>query len=138
MEYILCFFVVEFCYGEIGWDYWEFNFEVIKEVVDFKYIVFDVLILFFVYEDFWVFLVVLEVYVCCVYCVYVLKKIEYYIDEIEMLFFVFWDFVLCKIGQIEFGLFLQFVVLFFLVMLVDNIFKCIYFISDMFYFERKI
>ena len=42
--------VVESRYGETGWEHREPDFEVLKEVVDSKYTVFDVLPLFFVHQ----------------------------------------------------------------------------------------
>ncbi|KAL3954569.1 hypothetical protein ACCO45_010132 [Purpureocillium lilacinum] len=107
MEHILRSSVVESRYGESGWDHREPNLEVIKEVVDSKYTVFDVLPLFFAHEDPWVALASLEVYVRRAYRAYILKQIEYHSDETDSPLFVSWDFQLRKIGQSEFGLPLQ-------------------------------
>jgi acetyl-CoA carboxylase / biotin carboxylase 1 len=107
MEHILRSSVVESRYGETGWDHREPSLDIIKEVVDSKYTVFDVLTLFFAHEDPWVSLAALEVYVRRAYRAYVLKAIEYHNDEIDMPLFCTWDFTLRKIGQSEFGLPLQ-------------------------------
>jgi acetyl-CoA carboxylase/biotin carboxylase 1 len=107
MEHILRSSVVESRYGETGWDHREPNLQVIKEVVDSKYTVFDVLTLFFAHEDPWVSLAALETYVRRAYRAYVLKKIEYHTDETDTPSFVSWDFALRKIGQSEFGLPIQ-------------------------------
>jgi acetyl-CoA carboxylase/biotin carboxylase 1 len=104
MEHILRSSVVESRYGETGWDHREPSLDVIKEVVDSKYTVFDVLTLFFAHEDPWVSLAALEVYVRRAYRAYVLKRIEYHTDETNTPVFVSWDFALRKIGQSEFGL----------------------------------
>ncbi len=90
MEHILRSSVVESRYGETGWDHREPSFDVIKEVVDSKYTVFDVLTLFFAHEDPWVSLAALEVYVRRAYRAYILKTIEYHKDELEMPQFVTW------------------------------------------------
>ncbi|KAK3331762.1 acetyl-CoA carboxylase [Cercophora scortea] len=107
MEHILRSSVVESRYGETGWDHREPNLDIIKEVVDSKYTVFDVLTLFFAHEDPWVSLAALEVYVRRAYRAYVLKKIEYQTDETDTPSFFTWDFSLRKIGQSEFGLPIQ-------------------------------
>lgn len=104
MEHILRSSVVESRYGESGWDHREPNLDVIKEVVDSKYTVFDVLTLFFAHEDPYVSLAALEVYVRRAYRAYILKKIDYHTDETDAPQFVSWDFNLRKIGQSEFGL----------------------------------
>jgi acetyl-CoA carboxylase/biotin carboxylase 1 len=107
MEHILRSSVVESQYGESGWEHREPNLEIIKEVVDSKYTVFDVLTLFFAHDDPWVGLAALEVYVRRAYRAYILKKIEYHADDANAPQFVSWDFNLRKIGQSEFGLPLQ-------------------------------
>lgn len=104
MEHILRSSVVESKYGESGLDHRNPALEVLKEVVDSKYTVFDVLPQFFAHEDPWVGLAALEVYVRRAYRAYVLKQIEYHADESDNPCFVSWDFVLRKIGQSELGL----------------------------------
>ncbi|KAJ9137052.1 Acetyl-CoA carboxylase [Pleurostoma richardsiae] len=105
MEHILRSSVVESRYGETGWDHRNPNLDIIKEVVDSKYTVFDVLTLFFAHDDPWVSLASLEVYVRRAYRAYILKQIEYHTDEdLDGPSFVSWDFQLRKIGQTEFGL----------------------------------
>ncbi|KAM4057331.1 acetyl-CoA carboxylase domain-containing protein [Hirsutella rhossiliensis] len=107
LEHILRSSVIESRYGESGWDHREPSLDIIKEVVDSKYTVFDVLPLFFAHEDAWVALASLEVYVRRAYRAYILKQIEYHNDETDSPLFVSWDFQLRKIGQSEFGLPLQ-------------------------------
>ncbi|KAG8165715.1 hypothetical protein KVR01_004267 [Diaporthe batatas] len=104
MEHILRSSVVESKYGESGLDHRNPALDVIKEVVDSKYTVFDVLPQFFAHEDPWVGLAALEVYVRRAYRAYVIKQIEYHSDEAENPSFVSWDFVLRKMGQSELGL----------------------------------
>lgn len=107
MEHILRTSVIESRYGETGWDHREPSFDIIKEVVDSKYTVFDVLTLFFAHDDAWVNLAALEVYIRRAYRAYILKEIEYHQDEFENPQFLSWDFQLRKLGQSEFGLPLQ-------------------------------
>ena len=104
MEHILRSSVIESRYGESGWDHREPSLDIIKEVVDSKYTVFDVLTLFFAHDDPWVGLASLEVYVRRAYRAYILKKIQYHSDDTDAPQFISWDFNLRKIGQSEFGL----------------------------------
>lgn len=104
MEHILRSSVIESRYGEAGFDHREPSLDIIKEVVDSKYTVFDVLTQFFAHDDSWVSLASLEVYVRRAYRAYILKQIEYHQDENDAPLFVSWDFQLRKIGQTEFGL----------------------------------
>jgi acetyl-CoA carboxylase / biotin carboxylase 1 len=76
---------------------------VLKEVVDSKYTVFDVLPLFFSHQDPWVSLAALEVYVRRAYRAYTVKEVQYH-NEIDPPFFISWDFILRKVGQSEFGM----------------------------------
>ncbi|KAK3934455.1 acetyl-CoA carboxylase [Diplogelasinospora grovesii] len=137
MEHILRSSVVESRYGETGWDHREPNLDVIKEVVDSKYTVLDVLTLFFAHDDPWVSLAALEVYVRRAYRAYILKKIEYHSDETDTPSFVTWDFTLRKIGQSEFGLPLQSAAPSSPATPVENNFKRISSISDMSYLAHK-
>ena len=104
MEHILKSSVVESRYGETGWEHREPNFETIKEVIDSKYTIFDVLPIFFAHEDPWVNLASLEVYVRRAYRAYILKELEYHSDESDNPQFVSWEFQLRRVGQSEFGL----------------------------------
>ncbi|TAQ87875.1 hypothetical protein B7494_g3801 [Chlorociboria aeruginascens] len=104
MEHILRSSVVESRYGETGWEHREPDIEVLKEVVDSKYVVFDVLPIFFGHQDPWVSLAALEVYIRRAYRAYSLKKIEYHNESTEPPFIVSWDFVLRKVGLSEFGM----------------------------------
>ncbi|KAF2834537.1 hypothetical protein M501DRAFT_1000167 [Patellaria atrata CBS 101060] len=103
MEHILRSSVVESRYGESGWDHREPNFEVIKEVVDSRFTVFDVLPQFFAHPDPWVVLAALEVYTRRAYRAYQLKQIDYHIDT-DAPYILSWDFALRKVGESEFGL----------------------------------
>ena len=103
MEHILRSSVVESRYGETGWDHREPSLDVLKEVVDSKYTVFDVLPKFFGYQDPWVSLAALEVYVRRAYRAYSLTSVEYH-NEYEPPFIVSWDFVLRKVGHSDFGM----------------------------------
>lgn len=103
MEHILRSAVVESRYGESGWDHREPNFEVIKEVVDSRYTVFDVLPQFFVHQDPWVALAALEVYTRRAYRAYQLKDIHYHTNG-EQPYLLSWDFILRKVGEQEYGL----------------------------------
>ncbi|KAK4988536.1 hypothetical protein LTR28_001707, partial [Elasticomyces elasticus] len=103
MEHILRSSVLESRYGESGWDHREPNFDVIKEVVDSKFTVFDVLPHFFVHQDPWVSLAALEVYTRRAYRAYKLKSIDYNVDR-ETPYVLSWDFSLRKVGESEYGL----------------------------------
>ncbi|KAL1861012.1 acetyl-coenzyme-A carboxylase [Paecilomyces lecythidis] len=102
MELILRSSVVESRYGETGWDHREPDFNILKEVVDSKYTVFDVLPHFFCHQDPWISLAALEVYIRRAYRAYQLKGIQYHHDNEPP--FISWDFVLGKVGQSEYGL----------------------------------
>ena len=103
MEHILRSSVIESRYGETGWDHREPNLEVLKEVVDSKFTVFDVLPKFFGHQDPWVSLAALEVYIRRAYRAYSLKSLEYH-NEYEPPYIISWDFQLRKVGAPEFGL----------------------------------
>ncbi|KAF2019851.1 hypothetical protein BU24DRAFT_128049 [Aaosphaeria arxii CBS 175.79] len=103
MEHILRSAVVESRYGETGWDHREPNFDIIKEVVDSRYTVFDVLPQFFGHQDPWVGLAALEVYTRRAYRAYQLKDIQYHTDG-EQPYILSWDFILRKVGEQEYGL----------------------------------
>ena len=103
MEHILKSSVVESKYGETGWEHREPDLDILREVVDSRYTVFDVLPLFFAHHDPWVGLAALEVYVRRAYRAYTVKQVEYH-NEVDPPFFLAWDFVLRKVGQAEFGL----------------------------------
>lgn len=108
MEHILRSSVVENKYGETGWEHREPSLDVIKEVVDSKYTVFDVLTSFFGHDDPWVSMAALEVYVRRAYRAYNLKTIHYHTDDNDgSPTFMSWDFSLRKIGQSEFGVALE-------------------------------
>lgn len=103
MEHILRSSVVESKYGETGWDHREPNLDVLREVVDSKFTVFDVLPKFFAYHDPWVSLAALEVYVRRAYRAYSLKAIDYHTDS-DPPFIISWDFQLRKLGHQDFGM----------------------------------
>lgn len=105
MEHILRSSVVENKYGETGWEHREPSLDIIKEVVDSKYTVFDVLTSFFCHDDAWVSMAALEVYVRRAYRAYNLKTVHYHTDENEGVpTFMSWDFSLRKVGQFEFDI----------------------------------
>ncbi|KAI1611633.1 acetyl-CoA carboxylase [Exophiala viscosa] len=103
MEHILKSAVVESKYGETGWEHREPDLEVLKEVVDSRYTVFDVLPLFFAHHDPWVGLAALEVYIRRAYRAYTVREVEYY-NDVDPPYFLSWDFLLRRVGQSEFGL----------------------------------
>ena len=103
MEHILRSSVIESRYGESGWDHREPNLDVLKDVVDSKFTVFDVLPKFFAHQDPWVSLAALEVYIRRAYRAYSLKDLYYHHDS-EPPFIISWDFVLRKVGQPELGM----------------------------------
>ena len=102
MEHILRSAVLESRYGESGWDHREPDYDVIREVVDSKHTVNDVLTHFFIHKDPWVSLAALEVYTRRAYKAYQLKTIDYVVDSDP--FVLAWEFSLRKVGEAEFGL----------------------------------
>ncbi|KAI1496901.1 acetyl-CoA carboxylase [Biscogniauxia marginata] len=108
MEHILRSSVVENKYGESGWEHREPSLDVIKEVVDSKYTVFDVLASFFGHDDPWVSAAALEVYIRRAYREYNVTKVYYHEDDSETVpAFLSWDFNFRKVGQSELALPLQ-------------------------------
>jgi acetyl-CoA carboxylase/biotin carboxylase 1 len=107
MEHILRTSVVESRYGEAGWEHRDPDIQVLKEIVDSPYAIFDVLPVFFGHQDPWVSLAALEVYIRRAYRAYSLSKIEYHNDTADPPFIVSWDFVLRKVGTSEFGMPIQ-------------------------------
>ncbi|RVX72559.1 Acetyl-CoA carboxylase [Exophiala mesophila] len=103
MEHILKSSVVDSKYGETGWEHREPDLDILKEVVDSRYTVFDVLPLFFAHSDPWVGLAALEVYIRRAYRAYTVKEVGYH-NDVDPPFYLSWDFVLRKVGQSEFGL----------------------------------
>ncbi|KAL8921581.1 MAG: hypothetical protein Q9172_003940 [Xanthocarpia lactea] len=103
LEHILRSSVVESRYGETGWEHREPDLEVLKEVVDSKYTVFDVIPQFFGHTDPWVSLAALEVYVRRAYRAYAVKKVDY-LNDSEPPYMISWDFLLRKIGHQELGM----------------------------------
>ena len=103
MEHILRSSVIESRYGETGWDHREPDLNVIKEVIDSKYTVFDVLPKFFSKHDPWVSLAALEVYIRRAYRAYTMKSVNYHTD-LEPPFLLSWDFLLRRVGQSEYGM----------------------------------
>ena len=101
MEHILRSSVVESRYGETGWEHREPDFGILKEVVDSKYTVFDVLPRFFAHQDPWVTLASLEVYVRRAYRAYTIKSIDYTPSSEPPV--LSWDFTFGHPGQPEFG-----------------------------------
>ncbi|CAK7201522.1 acetyl-coenzyme-A carboxylase [Sporothrix eucalyptigena] len=137
MELILKSSVVDSRYGESGWEHRHPNLDIIKDVIDSKYTVFDVLPMFFAHDDAWVSIAALEVYIRRSYRAYILKQIEYHSDESDTPQFLTWDFALRKIGQSEFGLPIQSAVPSSPATPTEFGFKRISSISDMSYLSRK-
>jgi acetyl-CoA carboxylase/biotin carboxylase 1 len=102
MEHILRSSVIQHKYGENGWEHRLPDLEVIKEVVDSRHTVFDVLPHFFAHQDAHIALASLEVYVRRAYRAYIVSEIEYHDDEAP--YHLSWDFSMRKVGQGAFGL----------------------------------
>ncbi|KAF2482716.1 acetyl-CoA carboxylase acc1 [Neohortaea acidophila] len=103
MEHILRSAVLGSRYGESGWEHREPDLDVMREVVDSKHTVFDVLPQFFIHKDPWVSLAALEVYTRRAYRAYQLKSIDYNVAS-DAPYVLSWDFALRKVGEAEFGL----------------------------------
>lgn len=96
LEHILRSSVVQTSYGEIFAKHREPNLEIIREVVDSKHIVFDVLAQFLINPDPWVAIAAAEVYVRRSYRAYDLGTIEYHVND--RLPIVEWKFKLANMG----------------------------------------
>lgn len=103
MEHILKSSVIQTSYGESRTDHREPDLDVLRDVVDSQYTVFDVLPLFFAHPDPWIGLAALEVYIRRAYRAYTVKEVDYH-SQGEPPFLLSWDFVLRQVGQSEFGL----------------------------------
>ena len=102
MEHILKSSVLESKYGD-SLEHRSPDLEALKDVVDSRYTVFDVLPVFFGHQDPYVSLAALEVYVRRAYRAYSLQEISYH-TEGETPFILSWDFILRKVGASEYGL----------------------------------
>ncbi|KAG0644556.1 acetyl-CoA carboxylase [Tuber brumale] len=104
IEHILRSSILESRYGETGWEHRTPHQETLKEVIDSKYPVFDVLPTFFAHADPGVSLAALGVYVRRAYRAYKLHAVNYHNLDSEPQFIVTWDFQLNKVGVTEYGM----------------------------------
>lgn len=106
MEHILRSSVIESTYGETAFEHREPDTDILREVFDSKYTVFDVLPIFFTHSDRWIALAALEVYVRRAYRAYSLKGIHYHGDDEDDDYppFISWDFVMHKVNRPELGI----------------------------------
>lgn len=98
MEHILKSSVVESTYGEQDWTHRSPNEEVLRELIDSRFTVFDVLPIFFAAKDPWVSLAALEVYVRRAYRAYSLHGLNY-ITDVEAPYILTWEFQLRSSSQ---------------------------------------
>ena len=103
MEHILRSSVVESRYGETGWEHRTPSLDVLREVIDSKYTVFDVLPTFFAHSDPWVSLAALEVYIRRAYRAYQIHDIQYHGTDADPPYVLTWDFQMRKVGVAEYG-----------------------------------
>lgn len=94
LEHILRSSVLQTSYGEVYAKYRSPSFDVIREVVDSKHTVFDVLLQFLVNSDEWVAMAAAEVYVRRSYRAYSLGPLNYHFHPQEKLPIVQWAFQL--------------------------------------------
>lgn len=94
LEHILRSSVLQTSYGEVYAKYRSPNFDIIREVVDSKHTVYDVLLQFLVNQDEWVAMAAAEVYVRRSYRAYSLGPITYDFHEQEKLPIIKWQFQL--------------------------------------------
>jgi acetyl-CoA carboxylase/biotin carboxylase 1 len=92
MEQILKAAVIESHYGDDGYDYRTPSYDSLKELIDTRFSVFDVLPNFFYHQDNWIGLAALEVYARRAYRAYQLMDVEYHTDSVP--FMVSWNFLL--------------------------------------------
>lgn len=98
LEHILKSSVIETTYGEVGLEHCNPNYEVVKDVIDSKYVVFDVLTQFFVHSDRWVSFAALEVYIRRAYRAYSIVELNYN-DEPGYSPAIFFKFMLPSLSQ---------------------------------------
>lgn len=102
LEHILRSSVVETSYGEIGYDRRTPNLQNLKEVIDSKYTVFDVLTQFFNHSDPYVVLAALEVYVRRACRAYTILELNYH-NEDGASPAVTWKFKLSSLAEAAFN-----------------------------------
>ncbi|ODQ67206.1 hypothetical protein NADFUDRAFT_49644 [Nadsonia fulvescens var. elongata DSM 6958] len=81
LEHILRSSVVDSHYGEIGLEHRTPNTDILKEVIDSKFLVFDVLSQFFSHPDPWIVLAALEVYIRRSCRAYSVDNLSYHIED---------------------------------------------------------
>lgn len=94
LEHILRSSVLQTSYGEVYAKYKSPSFDIIREVVDSKHTVFDVLLQFLVNSDEWVAMAAAEVYVRRSYRAYSLGPLTYHFHPQEKLPIIQWAFQL--------------------------------------------
>lgn len=99
LEHILRSSVMQTAYGEVYAKYSSPSFDIIREVVDSKHTVFDVLSQFLTNSDVWVAMAAAEVYVRRSYRAYALENITYDFHEQEKLPIISWNFQLASVSQ---------------------------------------
>lgn len=102
LEHILRSSVVDHTYGEIGFERRTPKHEILKEVIDSRYTVFDVLPQFFHYSDPYVVLAALEIYVRRACRAYSLSELKYFQDE-GVSPIITWKFRLSSLAQAAFN-----------------------------------
>ena len=102
LEYILRSSVAESSYGEIGYDRRTPNLGVLREVIDSKYLVFDVLPQFFGHSDSYVVLAALELYVRRALRAYNVSDVSYYQKSSSPV--ITWKFKLPSLAQAAFNI----------------------------------
>lgn len=99
LEHILRSSVLQTSYGEVYAKYRSPNFDIIREVVDSKHTVFDVLLQFLINQDEWVAMAAAEVYVRRSYRAYSLGPVTYDFQEQEKLPIIKWQFQLPSLSS---------------------------------------
>lgn len=99
LEHILRSSVLQTSYGEVYAKYRSPNFDIIREVVDSKHTVYDVLLQFLINQDEWVAMAAAEVYVRRSYRAYSLGPITYDFQDQEKLPIIKWQFQLPSLSS---------------------------------------
>lgn len=102
LEHILRSSVVETTYGEIGYERRTPKLEVLREVIDSRYTVFDVLDQFFAHSDPYIVLAALEVYVRRACRAYTILELKYHHDA-GTAPAIAWKFKLSSLAQAAFN-----------------------------------
>ncbi|KAG4303427.1 hypothetical protein PCANB_000328 [Pneumocystis canis] len=91
MKHILQSSIIEIDSNSNKWRYRTPSLDILRELIDSNYVVFDVLTFFFAHKNPWISLAVLEVYVRRAYRAYSVLNLEYHMD-LDVPYMISWKF----------------------------------------------